>query len=139
MAHRSDKTSSATSSGFTLVELLVVIAIVGAMTALLLPSVQAARETARRVQCASQLRQLGVAASDFAAAQRRLPPGVRQWKFNAAVTYRGVPLLPIYCHTSSKRRAAHWDYDDPMNNASACAESKRRSSCPLSAPQTTFH
>lgn len=63
------------SAGFTIVEVLVVIAIIGLMVALLLPAVQQSRESARRMSCQSNLKQIGIAIQAYHETYRVFPPG----------------------------------------------------------------
>src|SRR5262245_14024849 len=76
---------------FTLVELLVVIAIIGVLVALLLPAVQMARESARRMQCSNNLKQCPLAAHGYHDAYNVLPPG--RLDHRGAITW-AVQILP---------------------------------------------
>ncbi len=72
---RSSDLSNTSRNGFTLVELLVVIAIIGILVALLLPAVQTARESARRTQCISRLKQISLAFSLHESNLQKFPAG----------------------------------------------------------------
>lgn len=87
-------------SGLTLVELLVTIAIIAALTGILLPAVQSARESARRARCQDQMRQIALALLTYHNSHNRFPYGGwgHEW---VGVPERGVgPRQPggwIYC------------------------------------------
>ncbi len=80
--------------GLTLVELLVVIAILGILIMMLLPAVLAAREAARRSNCAINLKQIALATSTYADVWGALPAGV-QFTFNYSTASQHVAILPF--------------------------------------------
>ncbi len=66
----------ATKTGFSLIELLVVVTILALMMALLLPALQSAREAARRIQCTSNLKQLGIGLQQYETNYSVYPPSM---------------------------------------------------------------
>lgn len=103
-------------SGFTLIELLVVMAVIGILVSLLLPAIQAARESSRRMSCTNNLRQLGIALHNHENSLREFPSGVIRRKWDKQPTWSAghwawgvfANLLP-YIEQSSLHDQLHLD------------------------------
>ncbi len=110
-------------SAFTLVELLVVITIIGVLVGLLLPAVQAARESARRMQCSNNLKQTMLAVHSYHEAQGAFPIGAAETgspEFTCVSWMMAVlPHLEMINVYNEFDLAALWP--DCMNGAAAAA------------------
>jgi prepilin-type N-terminal cleavage/methylation domain-containing protein len=125
--------------GFTLVELLVVIAIIGTLVGLLLPAVQAARESARATQCRNNMKQVGLALQNFHDARKSFPHGARipvttasqgNWNWR-------VDILPFMeeasLYTSLSRTASsNWRSDQASTTSRLYTASIPAFQCPSS-------
>ena len=134
-------------AGFTLVELLVVIAIIGVLVSLLLPAIQMAREAANRIDCANNMKQLGVSLQTFHDTNKGFPAGrIRAdgvtWpvflmpfmeqgnlynQFDVNKTYAQQPVTAVqtavkgyYC--PSRRRPPSLSYNEPAGVSGAAGD-----------------
>jgi prepilin-type N-terminal cleavage/methylation domain-containing protein/prepilin-type processing-associated H-X9-DG protein len=126
------------SRGFTLVELLVVIAIIGMLVALLMPAIQAARESGRRAQCANNAKQIALALCTYHDENNSLPVG----SYNCCWGTWHLATLPYlddsgsykeYDHTLYVSTSRYWS---DQNQLAATAKRYPTFTCPSDSPCT---
>ncbi|HMP06513.1 MAG TPA: DUF1559 domain-containing protein, partial [Lacipirellulaceae bacterium] len=134
--------------GFTLVELLVVIAIIGVLVALLLPAIQAARSSARRLQCQNNLKQVALATLNYESSRKILPPGGQWPEGLVGKAYNYTPNIYanwatlILPHADMQPLYNSIDHTLPMTHArNAAARGTRISfmACPDDEGHETFY
>lgn len=129
----SSKTPPRSPLAFTLVELLVVIAIIGVLVALLLPAVQQARESARRMSCQNNIKQLGIALHNHHDTKNTFPTGALNTGINGTPCYTTwtIEILPFM-----EQQALYQQYrqdllnTDPINRVNVGQQRMVAHECP---------
>jgi prepilin-type N-terminal cleavage/methylation domain-containing protein len=96
--------------GFTLIELLVVFAIIGILIGLLVPAVQKVRESANRVWCQNNLKQIGLAVHNYHGTQHKFPQGSRNDRPLVPLTApRTTYIIELYPYLEQETLYRRWD------------------------------
>jgi prepilin-type N-terminal cleavage/methylation domain-containing protein len=120
--------------GFALIELLVVITLISILVGLLLPAVQQTRESARKMKCQSNLRQMGIALQNFHSTHNRFPAG--KLGFNSVDHSWCTFLLPYIEQTSLSTQfdlAKQWNDEVSSKNGPTAKTQVALFRCPTSA------
>lgn len=120
-------------AGFSLVEMLVVISIISMLVVMLMPAIQAARESSRRVTCQNNLRQFGIGLSAHAARHGVFCSGAFDWRRDGCVMEKGwvadlvsagIPVGDMLCPSSDARISETFNdlLDLDTAGASSCVD-----------------
>jgi len=108
--------------GFTLIELLVVIAIIAILIGLLVPAVQKVRESANRMSCQNNLKQIGLAVHNYHGTQNKFPLGARNDRKVPLAAPRTTYIIELYPYLEQEATHKRWDPNvltatlDPFGN-----------------------
>ncbi len=103
---------AAARRGFTLIELLVVIAIIGTLVGLLIPAIQMVRESVRKTNCASNLKQIGLALHNYEEGHKAYPAGA-YWSSNPSSPKKGSILIRLLPYLEENNVYNGFDWNAP--------------------------
>jgi prepilin-type processing-associated H-X9-DG protein len=135
---RTKRNSGRVRAAFTILELIVTASIVGVLVALLLPALLSAREAARRLQCSSHLRELGLAAQQFHNSSRRLPAAWSQTPDHTTGYGWALDVLPFLEETAISVKVARQVPITSAQNEGLGSHDLPMMRCPSDIAEPTF-